>query len=103
LNTTMITGALVMLSVDQKLFHRKNAARNRRMAFYCSLLIGAFIGASSSKLVSPTFALLITAIIKILVGTGFLFNVGVKPKKNPRGEVTPARSSINVIKIMWGD
>ena len=74
LNTTMVTGALVQFAVDDKLFQKNNSARNRRVAFYFSVLGGAFVGATASRFVSPTLGILLVAILKTFVTVLFFFN-----------------------------
>ncbi|KAL1303097.1 hypothetical protein AAFC00_006538 [Neodothiora populina] len=74
LNTTMVTGAIVQFVADEKLFHAKNASRNRRLAFYFSMLGGAFVGAVVGKFVNPTLGLLLVASLKTVVTFLFLFN-----------------------------
>lgn len=74
LNTTMITGAIVQFVVDDQLFVKDNAARNRRLAFYFSLLAGAFVGAVVGRFSSPTVGLLLVAILKLCVTLMFLLN-----------------------------
>lgn len=74
LNTTMITGAIVQFAVDDKLFQKINPVRNRRAAFYFSVLAGAFVGASVGEWVNPTLGILLVAVLKTFVTALFLFN-----------------------------
>ncbi|GAB7352084.1 hypothetical protein MBLNU459_g2585t1 [Dothideomycetes sp. NU459] len=74
LNTTMITGALVQFVVDDKVFHKNNVARNRRVAFYFSMLGGAFVGAIIGRYTSPTLGILLVAVLKLAVTLMFLLN-----------------------------
>lgn len=80
LNTTMVTGAIVQFAVDDKIFEKNNPARNRRVAFYFSLLAGAFVGAVVGKFVGPTLGILLVALLKLTVTMMFLFN-SPEPKK----------------------
>lgn len=105
LNTTMVTGALIQLATDRRLFALKNVARNRRVLFYLSLLIGCFIGASVDATLGsdgPALALLLCAITKTLVLISFLFNDGVMSNKT-QDEEGGAGTHTPFSKILWGD
>ncbi|KAJ9635436.1 hypothetical protein H2201_003098 [Coniosporium apollinis] len=104
LNTTMITGALVMLAVDRNIFKRKNLARNRRVLSLFTIVAGGFIGAAIDRYYSPTFSLLLVATIKTIVTIMFLFNRGTKQRRiNLEGTTENARSSVTFLKVIWGD
>lgn len=85
INTTMITGALVQLATDRKLFNLKNAARDRKVLFFAALLAGAFAGAALNGRWSGAGTIGVAAAIKGLVCVSFLFNHGMV-NKGKRGE-----------------
>jgi len=104
LNTTMITGALVMLAVDRNIFKRRNLARNRRVLSFLTIVAGGFIGAAVDRYFSPTFSLLLVAVLKTIVTVMFLFNRGTKKRRiNLEGATESARSSVTFLKAIWGD
>lgn len=97
LNTTMITGALIQFVTDDKLFNKHNTARNRRAAFYFSMLGGAFLGAVSSRFVSVTLGIFLVAILKLVVTFLFLFNTSQGRKAREYLTTTPD------IMVLFGD
>ncbi|CAK3995068.1 hypothetical protein AC579_3647 [Lecanosticta acicola] len=105
LNTTMVTGALIQLCTDKNFFALKNAKRNRRLAFYASMLTGCFIGAALLKYSSPSAALVVCAATKGLLFVSFFCNRGLVEKRfgledgreKSEGTVTPAS------RVLWGD
>ncbi|KAK4506455.1 hypothetical protein PRZ48_000187 [Zasmidium cellare] len=105
LNTTMITGALIQLCTDRKIFAWHNVKRNRRLAFYVSMLVGCFIGASIVKYRSPSAVLVVCAATKGAIFLSFFFNRGMVEKRRvledgnckTEGAVTP------VSRVLWGD
>ncbi|KAK5112556.1 hypothetical protein LTR85_011248 [Meristemomyces frigidus] len=108
LNTTMITGTLVQLSNDPKLFELRNAPRNRRLVFYASLLMGCMIGAAAAKYRDAALGLLLAAVVKVVATVSFLFNRGVMvcaevvdQEKND-GSAGPGVAT-PISKILWGD
>ncbi|KAF1988256.1 hypothetical protein K402DRAFT_445502 [Aulographum hederae CBS 113979] len=103
LNTTMVTGAFVMLAVDRRIFAKKNPARNRRIAFFLSLILGSVIGSIAARWCDTALPILLTGCLKALVMVMFLFNTGVKPGRLPEGETQLARSSVTILKVLWGD
>lgn len=76
INTTLITGALMQLATDGNFFKYSNPARNRRCFFVAAFFLGALIGATITKLVRPSFAILLDAILKTVVCLTFLVNDG---------------------------
>lgn len=105
LNTTMITGALIQLCTDKNFFSLKNAKRNRRMAFYVSMLAGCFIGAAILRYSSPSACLVVAAATKGLLFFTFLGNRGMVEQRlrledggeKVEGTITPAS------RVLWGD
>lgn len=85
INTTMITGALVQLATDRKLFNLKNAARDRKVLFFVALLGGAFAGAALNRRWTGAGTIGVAAAIKGLVCISFLFNHGMVNKRK-KGE-----------------
>ena len=77
--TAMVTSAYIDFMVDPKIFQLHNRPRDRRFVFVCSLLLGSFVGALGYLYVNPAFALYISALGKLLVSVGFLFNRRKKP------------------------
>ena len=89
LNTTLITGALVQLAHERNFFKWDNPARNRRIIYYLSFVIGAVVGAAATKYLSPSFGILITAIVKTLVTLSLFLNDGEgKEEPNTLKETT---------------
>lgn len=96
LNTTMITGAVVQFVADEKIFHKDNPARNRRVAFFFSVLTGAFVGAIIGRFSSATVGILLVAILKFVVTIMFLFNSPTKKKAADYFARTP-----EVMMFLW--
>ncbi|KAI7355418.1 hypothetical protein KC354_g10793 [Hortaea werneckii] len=108
LNTTMITGTLVQLSNDSKLFKPRNPTRNRRLGFFVSLLIGCFAGVGAVRYRDASVGLLVAACVKGLASVSFIFNHGmivvdeaVDPEKRQERRASGAATPIS--KILWGD
>ncbi|KAF2136092.1 uncharacterized protein K452DRAFT_303028 [Aplosporella prunicola CBS 121167] len=99
-NTTMVTGAIVMLAHDKKLITVRNPGRNRKVFFILSLLAGSFMGAICNRFSSSVVSLLLVGIVKFTVTFLFLANKGVK--KHP-GSTEKTESSVNILQILWGD
>lgn len=98
LNTTMITGALVQLAVDDKLFQKINPARNRRAAFYLSMLVGGLVGAVVGRFASATLGLLLVAVLKSVVTVMFLFN-----SSEQKGVKEYMTKSPEIVQVLFGD
>lgn len=108
LNTTMVTGTLVQLSNDAKLFHLHNAPRNRRVMFYFSLIFGCFAGVGAVRYRDAALGLLVAACVKAVASLSFFFNhgivrvdKGVDPEKQGERRISGAATPIS--KILWGD
>ncbi|KAL0264837.1 hypothetical protein SLS55_000790 [Diplodia seriata] len=99
-NTTMVTGALVMLAHDQKILHKHNPGRNRKLFFIGSILGGSFLGAIANRYAHSALSLLLVAICKVVVTFMFLCNRGVKRKP---GSSDTAESTVSLTQILWGD
>ncbi|SMY20482.1 unnamed protein product [Zymoseptoria tritici ST99CH_1A5] len=105
LNTTMITGALIQLCTDRRIFAWRNVKRNRRLAFFASILAGGFVGAGTMRWRSPSAALVVAAAIKGFLVITFLGNRGLVEKTKVledgghkvEGTATPAT------RVLWGD
>jgi uncharacterized membrane protein YoaK (UPF0700 family) len=105
LNTTMVTGALIQLCTDKRIFRLRNPKRNRRLAFFASMLAGCFIGAAVLTCATPTWALVVVAAMKGALVITFFFNRGMVQRKRiledgnekVEGTVTP------VVRVLWGD
>ncbi|KAF2209719.1 hypothetical protein CERZMDRAFT_46710 [Cercospora zeae-maydis SCOH1-5] len=105
LNTTMITGALIQLCTDPDIFKLHNLKRNRRIAFFCSMLLGCFIGAGLLKAASPSAVLVLVASMKGALVSSFLFNRGIVEKTTnlESGEDKTESHATPVTAILWGD
>lgn len=104
LNTTMITGALIQLCTDKKFFQLKNAKRNRRLAFFASMMVGCFIGASIQRYSTPSAALVIIAATKGILFFSFFFNKGmVKKKFQLEDGIEKVEGAVTPSKVLWGD
>lgn len=79
--TAMATSAYVDLFVDPKLLARHNRPRNRRALFLLSLFTGSFAGAFAYSRISSPFALLLSALGKLIVTITFLFNRCIKTER----------------------
>lgn len=99
LNTCMITGALIMLCTDQNLFKLKNPKRDRRLAFFLSMLLGNYAGSAALSQYSPSLVLVLVAALKGFLVFTFLLNCGVMQRlvsteqgeQKTHGAVTPAK------------
>ncbi|KAK7539401.1 uncharacterized protein J3D65DRAFT_278607 [Phyllosticta citribraziliensis] len=100
INTTMVTGALVMLSQDKKLFKLNNPGRNRKLLFVVSILMGSFVGAACENLEGASVALLLVGIVKTIVTFMFLCNFGTKKKP---GSSETVESNLSLLNILWSD
>ncbi|PPJ56214.1 hypothetical protein CBER1_09384 [Cercospora berteroae] len=105
LNTTMITGALIQLCTDPEIFKLHNLKRNRRFAFFCSMLLGCFLGAGVLKASSPSALLVLVASMKGALVSTFLFNRGIVEKKThlENGEKKIEGHATPVTRVLWGD
>ncbi|KAE8445742.1 hypothetical protein EG329_012921 [Mollisiaceae sp. DMI_Dod_QoI] len=74
ITTAMATAAYVDIFVDTAIFQRQNRRRNRRMAFLVTLFAGSFAGAFMYKAKGSAFALLISAVGKLLVAGSLVWN-----------------------------
>ncbi|GAB7364784.1 hypothetical protein MBLNU230_g5581t1 [Neophaeotheca triangularis] len=74
ISTAMATAAWVDLLVDPHILKRHNRGRNRRVAFLISLFMGTLVGAYMYTRVSSAFALLMSAVGKVIVTVMLLFN-----------------------------
>ncbi|KAK7725719.1 hypothetical protein SLS57_003785 [Botryosphaeria dothidea] len=100
INTTMITGAMVMLAHDRKVLNKHNPGRNRKLFFIASILGGSFVGAVANKFAHSALSLLLVAITKVVVTLMFLCNRGVHKKP---GSSDTEDSSVSLVQIIWGD
>lgn len=73
INTVMITGAMVQVASDSDVLARQNASRNRRVAFFLAVLLGAFVGSLATSFVDSCLGLLLAGILKAVVTIMFLF------------------------------
>lgn len=74
ITTAMATAAYVDIFIDEAIFQRQNRKRNRRMAFLVILFAGSFAGAFMYKAKGSAFALLISAVGKLIVAVSFVWN-----------------------------
>ena len=86
ITTAMATSAYVDVLVDPMLWSFHNRPRNRRVAFLLTLCAGSFAGAYSHRNLNPSFALVLSAIIKTGVTIAFVFNRGVPASGPARSE-----------------
>ncbi|KAK8242823.1 hypothetical protein IWZ00DRAFT_546363 [Phyllosticta capitalensis] len=100
INTTMVTGALVMLSQDKSIFKLNNPGRNRKLLFVISLLMGSFVGAACENLEGASMALLLVGIVKVVVTIMFLCNYGTKKKP---GSSETVESNVSLLHVLWAD
>lgn len=98
----MITGALIQLCTDPRIFHLHNTKRNRRLAFLSSMFIGCFIGAAVLARSSPSAVLVVAAGLKGALVLSLFFNRGMVDKtvsleageKKVEGRKSPNKSHI---------
>ncbi|EOD49813.1 uncharacterized protein LTHEOB_3473 [Neofusicoccum parvum] len=100
INTTMVTGAMVMLAHDKKVLHKHNPGRNRKLFFIGSILGGSFVGAVANRYAHSALSLLLVSICKVVVTLMFLCNRGVNKKP---GSTDTAESSVSLAQVVWGD
>ncbi len=74
ITTAMATAAYVDVFIDPRLLRRHNRARDRRLLFLLCLVAGSFAGAGAYKTMSSAFALLLSAVGKLIVTFTLLFN-----------------------------
>lgn len=107
LNTTMITGTLVQLSNDPRLFVLDNTPRTRRLLFYLSLLSGCFMGVACVRYRDASLGLLLAAIVKAVASLSYLFNHGIvscEAVDEERKGSTPVSGTATLVStILWGD
>lgn len=72
--TAMATAAYIDLFIDPRVLERRNRARDRRLLFLLCLVAGSFAGAGAYKAVGSAFALLISAVGKLVVTVTLLLN-----------------------------
>lgn len=116
-NTTMITGALISLCTERNIFKVRCPRRDRLLAFFTSMLIGCFIGATILRFSTPSAALVAVACTKGFITATFLFNRGlVKTRlseeeegnrlyglKGDKGGGGGGGAITPVSRILWGD
>lgn len=107
LNTTMITGTLVQLGNDAKIFKQHNPSRNRRLLFYLSLLSGCFAGVGAVRYRDAALGLVVAACVKGIASLTFFFNHGIITVDNGLDPVNNERrtsgAATPISKILWGD
>lgn len=74
ITTAMATAAFVDVFVDPRVLGRRNGARDRRLLFLLFLVAGSFAGAGAYRTMGSAFALLASAVGKLVVTLMFLFN-----------------------------
>ncbi|TKA47532.1 hypothetical protein B0A54_01904 [Friedmanniomyces endolithicus] len=101
----MVTGAIVLLSGDARLFRLQNRARTGRVLFYVSYLAGCSVGAVVVRGREAWVGLLVTAVAKAGVSGSLLWNRGVEGLPGvemvENGVGRGAGSLINM--IVWGE
>ncbi|KAF2089558.1 hypothetical protein K490DRAFT_55151 [Saccharata proteae CBS 121410] len=103
INTTMVTGALVMLSQDKDIHKLRNKGRDRKLFFVISILLGAFVGATSNRYASGSLTLLLVVIVKAIMTFCFMFNKGTKELELGPGKPHVTESSVSLRHILWAD
>jgi len=74
ITTAMATAAYVDVFIDPKVLRLHNRARDRRVLFLLCLVAGSFAGAGAYKTMSSAFALLISAVGKLIVTCTLFLN-----------------------------
>lgn len=69
----MATAAWVDLVIDPRVLAAGNCSRNRRASFLVALVVGSFVGALMHIKVGPSWALLLSSVIKMAVTVTMLF------------------------------
>ncbi|KAK4942869.1 hypothetical protein LTR10_017445 [Elasticomyces elasticus] len=82
ISTAMATAAWVDLLIDKNLLAVHNRPRTRRASFLAALVAGGFFGAYIYREVGSAFAILISAVGKLIVTVLFLFNGMEKSQGN---------------------
>ena len=74
ITTAMATAAYIDIFIDPRVLDVHNGKRNRRLLFLLSLMAGSFAGAGAYKTINSAFALLVSAIGKLIVTFTFFCN-----------------------------
>ena len=82
ISTAMATAAWVDLLIDKNLLVVHNRPRTRRASFLAALVAGGFFGAYIYRELGSEFAILFSAVGKLVVTIMFLFNRTEKPGNN---------------------
>lgn len=79
ITTATATAAYVDIFIDPGIFTglRENKGRNRRVVFLGVLVVGSFLGAVAGRWVGTGFALLLSAVVKMVVMMRFLWGGGL--------------------------
>ncbi|KAK3075743.1 hypothetical protein LTR53_000681 [Teratosphaeriaceae sp. CCFEE 6253] len=103
-NTAMITGTLMQLSTDPRLFHWNNAVRDRRLLSILSLLSGAFVGGLMQSWGAGAGAgLLVVGLLRGAVTASLLWNRG-STYELPRMEIGRGPDGLSMrSKALWAD
>lgn len=113
-NTTMITGALISLCTERNIFKLRAPRRDRLLAFFASMVVGCFIGATILRFSTPSAALVAVACTKGVITFTFLFNRGMiktrlsddedgDRKGGFKGDGAVGGAVTPVSRILWGD
>jgi uncharacterized membrane protein YoaK (UPF0700 family) len=73
ITTAMVTSAYIDILADENILAPFNRSRNRRAIFIVCLLAGSFLGAVITKLSNAGLAFLLSAIVKMVATTLFIF------------------------------
>ncbi|CZR66555.1 related to DUF1275 domain protein [Phialocephala subalpina] len=99
ITTAMATAAYVDIFIDEAIFQRQNRKRNRRMAFLLVLFAGSFAGAFMYKAKGSAFALLISAVGKLIVAVSFVWNGELKEEEEVEKAVLQLQLSREVGRV----
>lgn len=85
--TVVLTTLLCDLLIDQRLFARDNPKRNRRVACFLTLILGAMTAGGLYKLTSMSASLWLAFALKAAITVSWVFWEGAQQMKDEQGHV----------------
>lgn len=103
MNTTMVTGGIISICRDAKLFTLHNALRNRRAMYFVCFGLGCFTGSAISKYSTPCVGILVYAVLKTVLALSFLTNEGEEADLAAGEEEGRRKGRFSVWRMICGD
>lgn len=85
--TVVLTTLLCDLLIDQRLFARDNPKRNRRVACFVTLILGAMTAGGLYKMTNMSASLWLAFALKVVMTVAWAFWEGVEKTKDEDGHV----------------